>query len=345
MNNTPTSVPNLDLSFPEIMEALAIAHKAKRTIHLQGAPGVGKSAAPCEYGILSGMPLVDIRPARMNPVDFTGLPYIVHDLNLSKWTKPEIILDVPAIYVVEEIATAAELMQVSLYELTGDRRIGKYAVHPDSLIVTTGNRPEDAAFVKKMSSALRGRFCAVTMRADHEAFAKFAAKKGLHPMVSGFVEYRNELLSKFDGKKWDGTSGYPSPRTWHIVSDLMWGGLADSPLLLNMVAGIVGYPAAVEFSGYVAVHHRIITPEMIVLDPHTCKVPDDGVEQWATASAIALAINPTNAAALTTYLQRMPAEFMAFALKSAVGRNNGLMKVDEVKRWFLKNASLFSGNK
>lgn len=345
MNNTLTAVPNLEMSFPEVMEALKIAHKAKRTLHIQGSPGVGKSAAPNEYGVISGLPLVDIRPARMNPVDFTGLPYIERELNMSKWTKPEIILDVPAIYVVEEIATAAELMQVSLYELTGDRRIGKYAVHPDSLIVTTGNRPEDAAFVKKMSSALRGRFCAITMRADHEAFARFAAKKGLHPMVSGCVAYRKELLSKFDGKKWDGVSGYPSPRTWHILSDMMWAGLADSPLLLNMAAGIVGYPAAVEFSGYVAVHHRVITPEIIVLDPNTSKVPDDGVEQWATASAIALALNPANATALVTYLKRMPAEFMAFALKSAVGRNKELMKTPEVRDWFMKNAALYSGNK
>jgi hypothetical protein len=289
------------------------------------------------------LPLVDIRPARKNPVDLTGCPRIDLKTNTTVWTRPEFILDVPAVYKVEEIAAAPRLLQVALHEFVGDWRIGNYAIHPDSLIVTTGNRPEDMAHVERVSSALRNRYVAVTMKADTEAFLKWGTKAGLHPLVAGFIEFRREMVSIFDGKKWDGISGYPSPRSWHQVSDLMHHGLGNSPLLLNVVAGSVGTAAAIEFDGYVKVHSRVISPEIIALDPVGTPIPDELVECWATASAIAFALNNTNAPALVTYLNRMPLEFSAFAIKSAIGRNRTLLQVSEVKAWAIANQSVLMG--
>ena len=338
MSTNTNLVPDLTLSYEQVKSLLPIFHTANRTLHIQGSPGVGKSAAVIDYAAnVAKLPLVDIRPARKNPVDFSGLPWIMKENNSTMWTRPDIILEVPAVYVVEEIATAARLTQVVLYELIGDRRIGKYPIAPGSLIVTTGNRPEDAAHVEKISSALRGRYTAVTMRADPQDFLNFAAKNRIHPMVSGFINYKKQRLSEFDGKKWDGVSGYPSPRAWHRVSDLMWSGLADSPLLLNVVAGDVGYAPALEFTGYVETHHKIITPEQIILDPLNCRVADDRMERWATASAISLAMKPENAEPLYQYLQRLDGEYSFFAIRHALGRNPMLLRVPIIRDWALAN--------
>ena len=335
---------DLTVTFRELMDLMPVFHRAKKVMHIAGPPGVGKSAAPVLYATeVVRLPLVDIRPARMNPVDLTGLPLPDREKNITVWTRPEIILDLPAVYVVEEIAAAARLMQVALHELTGDRKIGKYSVHPDSLIVTTGNRPEDMAHVEKMSSALRNRFVVINLRADNDCFDAYAARKGFHPMVTGFLKYRKELLSVFNGKTWDGVSGYPSPRSWEQVSELMNAGLDKLPLpmIKRTVAGAVGMAAAIEFCGYIAVHSRIVTPEMVVLDPTATKVPEDGVELWATASAVSLAMHPGNATALLSYMKRLPEEFLIFTLKAAMGRDRTLLTNPEFKSLVLKHQDLF----
>lgn len=337
------SLPNTTLTANQIIELFPILHKSKRTLHVQGEPGVGKSCLPYQYAQRIGYPVKEVRPARMNPVDVTGLPTIV-DMK-TVWTRPEIIMEGPCILFIDEIAAAARLMQVCLYEVTLDRRIGQYELHPDSMVVTAGNRPEDAAHVEKMSSALRGRLVAVTLRADLESFQHWAARNGLHPMVSGFLKFRAELLSKFNGKTWDGSSAWPSPRSWHSVSDLMLSGLdkVSTELRYATLEGTVGAGAAREFEGYLAVHHRIISPEMVILDPMGAKVPDDKVEMWATAGSMSAAMTPENAEALATYLLRLPEEFTMFAMKAAIGRNRDLVKVPKVKSWSLANQKILMG--
>ena len=341
MHNEEESM--LSLTFTEIMELIPTFHKARRVLHIQGKPGIAKSAAPYEYGRLINMPLQEVRPARMNPVDVTGLPKI-DDEDRTIWTRPEIVSEHPRIILVEELAAAARLLQVSLYELIGDWRIGKYHIHPDSCIITTGNRPEDASHAEKMSAALRNRFVAVTMKADFDSFNKWALRSGIHPLVAGFLDSRRDLLSVFDGKKWDGKSAYPSPRSWHQLSDLMNAGLKNE-LLHAVASGCVGFGAATAFMGFVNSQSVGVTIQEILGDPDGALVPDDMGNAWAVASNIALTLNAENASLFCRYLKRMHSEHMAFAMKSSMGRNKDLIKIPEFKQWALANTKVFTGGR
>jgi len=62
------------------------------------------------------------------------------------------------------------------------------------VVVGAGNRSQDAAIVRPMSSALINRMIHVTLRADYRAWMKWAQGQTIHPLVLTYLQTRPDHL-------------------------------------------------------------------------------------------------------------------------------------------------------
>ena len=81
-----------------------------------------------------------------------------------------------------------------------------------------GNRAQDSAIVKTMSSALINRMFHVQMKADARQWIKWAQSEGLHPWVIDYIIQRPDHLFSEPPKT---EEPFSTPRSWHMLSDAL----------------------------------------------------------------------------------------------------------------------------
>src|SRR5207302_7508652 len=83
----------------------------------------------------------------------------------------------------DELNACSHEVQKAFYSLIHERRIGEYHLPPGSIIIGAGNRAQDSAIVKPMSSALLNRMVHVHLRVSHRDWLEWAEANGIHPLV------------------------------------------------------------------------------------------------------------------------------------------------------------------
>ena len=121
-------------------------------------------------------------------------------------------------------------------------------------------RPADRAIARPISSALANRFSHYELEANAEDWNNWAIAHNINPIVTGFINYRPNLLFKMEGQ--DLQQGWPSPRSWERASQILKAGEEhgwNSDLLLKKVAGCVGKEAGMKYSHYYE-HYQLLLP-------------------------------------------------------------------------------------
>ena len=248
-----------------------------------GAPGVGKSSVVRAVAAARGLALVDVRAPLLDPTDLRGLPYLRD--GVAAWAPPSFLPADPGsagVLFFDELNAAPPLVQASLYQLTLDRRVGEYELPAAWRVVAAGNRAEDAAVVFRMPSALANRFVHLDFEVDFEDWATWAADRGIHPLVQAFLRLRREML--LDTRAMD--RGFPTPRSWEMASDAVtrFGGVGKA---LDVLIGIVGEGAAMEFSGFAERTMRAERVDAILADPDRAQLPADLGDLYALVAYVA----------------------------------------------------------
>ncbi len=248
-----------------------------------GAPGVGKSSVVRAVAAARGLALVDVRAPLLDPTDLRGLPYLRD--GVAAWAPPSFLPADPGsagVLFFDELNAAPPLVQASLYQLTLDRRVGEYELPAAWRVGAAGNRAEDAAVVFRMPSALANRFVHLDFEVDFEDWATWAADRGSHPLVQAFLRLRREML--LDTRAMD--RGFPTPRSWEMASDAVsrFGGVGTS---LDVLIGIVGEGAAMEFSGFAERTMRAERVDAILADPDRSPLPTDLGDLYALVAYVA----------------------------------------------------------
>ena len=109
-------------------------------------------------------------------------------------------------------------MQKAFYSLINDRRIGEFELPTGSVVIGAGNRSQDAAIVKPISSALINRMAHVQLRASPTDWLRWAGDAGIHPLVSDYIRLRPDHLWSKPQKH---EEPFSTPRAWHILSDAL----------------------------------------------------------------------------------------------------------------------------
>ena len=189
-----------------------------RPVFICGAPGIGKSALVEKFAAEVGLPCVSLLGSQLAPEDIIGIPQIREDT--SVFLPPKMIArKEPYVLFLDELNACSQEVQKAFYSLIHERRIGEYHLPEGSIIIGAGNRAQDSAIVKTMSSALINRMFHVQLKADPRKWIKWAQEEGLHDWVVDYIIQRPDHLFSEPPKT---EEPFSTPRSWHMLSDALY---------------------------------------------------------------------------------------------------------------------------
>lgn len=209
--NLPVTVTQDDLL--EILINVA----PTRPVFIWGAPGIGKSALVEQFASELSLPCVSLLGSQLAPEDIIGIPRINGET--SEFLPPKMIArKEPYVLFLDELNACSQEVQKAFYSLIHERRIGEYHLPEGSIIIGAGNRMQDSAIVKTMSSALINRMFHIQLKADARNWIKWAKDNSLHPWVIDYIIQRPDHLFSEPPKT---EEPFSTPRSWHMLSDAL----------------------------------------------------------------------------------------------------------------------------
>jgi hypothetical protein len=188
-----------------------------RPVFIWGAPGIGKSALVEKFAGQVGLPCVSLLGSQLAPEDIIGIPQIKGET--SEFLPPKMIArKEPYVLFLDELNACSQEVQKAFYSLIHERRIGEYHLPRGSVVIGAGNRSNDGAIVKTMSSALVNRMFHVQLTANPEQWLQWAYENHLHPWVTDYIGQRPDHLFSEPPKT---EEPYSTPRSWHLLSDAL----------------------------------------------------------------------------------------------------------------------------
>jgi len=261
---------NFTVTSTQARKAMLKAFKAKRPVFLWGPPGIGKSEVVSEITDELGGLMIDLRMAQMEPTDLRGIPYYNKDNGRMDWAPPvdlpdtELASQYPVIVLfLDEMNSAPPAVQAAGYQLVLNRRVGKYTLPDNVVIVAAGNRESDKGVTYRMPMPLANRFLHLEMRADFASWQNWAVNAGIHTDVVGYLSFAKNDLYDFDSKS--ASRAFATPRSWTFVSQLLEDESdTDNDTLFNLIAGAVGEGLAVKFMAHRKVSSKMPNPTDIL---------------------------------------------------------------------------------
>ncbi|MBW3623749.1 MAG: MoxR family ATPase [Armatimonadetes bacterium] len=188
-----------------------------RPVFIWGPPGIGKSALVQQFAEEVGLPCVSLLGSQLAPEDLIGVPQIIE--GTSRFCPPRMIARAePYCLFLDELNACSHEVQKAFYSLIHERRIGEYQLPEGSIVIGAGNRAQDSAIVKPMSSALLNRMVHVHLRVSHREWLEWAIPYGIHPWVIDYVQNRPDHLWSPPPKH---EEPFSTPRSWHMLSDAL----------------------------------------------------------------------------------------------------------------------------
>ena len=282
----------LTITSVQARKALLKAFKVKRPLFIWGPPGIGKSEVVADVTKELGGHMIDLRMAQMEPTDIRGIPYFNKDLNKMDWAAPvdlpdeELASKYPIVVLfLDEMNSASPAVQAAGYQLILNRRVGKYVLPDNVVIVAAGNRDSDKGVTYRMPMPLANRFLHLEMRADFTSWQTWAVNKGIHKDVVGYLSFAKQDLNEFDSKS--SSRAFATPRSWCFVSDLLNDDDDTDPdTILNLISGAVGDGLAIKF----AAHRRFSGKMPNPIDILSGKVKDLAVKEISAMYALTIAM-------------------------------------------------------
>jgi hypothetical protein len=243
--------------------------KTQRPVFLWGPPGIGKSEVVSTLTEELGGHMIDLRLGQMEPTDIRGIPFFNKNNEKMDWAPPidlpdeELASQYPVVVLfLDEMNSAAPAVQAAGYQLILNRRIGKYKLPDNVVIVAAGNRESDKGVTYRMPSPLANRFVHLELRSDYDSWFNWAVANNEHKDVVGYISFAKNDLMEFDAKS--ASRAFATPRSWHFVSDFLRDEDASDAELTDLIAGTIGEGLAVKFMAHRKVAGQMPKPEDVL---------------------------------------------------------------------------------
>ena len=331
-------------------------------VMLWGPPGVGKSQAvraiADEIKRTTGKKtkVTDVRLLLFNPIDLRGIPTANEDKTLAVWLRPKIFDMDPSAAVVnilflDEISAAPTSVQAAAYQIALDRTVGEHRLPDNCIVIAAGNRVTDRSVAYKMPKALANRLLHIEVEGQLTSWRQWAVSHDIHPMVTGFLGFRQNYLMVFEANNDD--LAFPTPRTWEMVSRILKSYKDEIESVFPLIAGLVGVGVALEFRTWCSVFNTL--PEMEdIFDGKPCPIPREASALYALTAAMAAYAREHRTqldriAASIRYADRLPPDFSAMLLRDYMYLEKGfrdvlLKRVPEFTKWLNAKGKLLNGN-
>jgi hypothetical protein len=272
-------------------KSILTAFKVKRPIFLWGPPGIGKSELVEGITQDLGGIMYDLRLGQMEPTDIRGIPYFNKENGKMDWAPP---IDLPdadtaaqypvVVLFLDEMNSAPASVQSAAYQLILNRRIGKYVLPDNVVIVAAGNRESDKGVTFRMPTPLANRFLHQEMKVDFASWQEWAVQHNEHKDVVGYLSFAKQDLYDFDAKS--SSRAFATPRSWHFVSQLLEDESLDDDTAMNLIAGTVGEGLAVKFMAHRKIAGRMPAP----IDILNGKVKDLNVKEVSAMYSLVISM-------------------------------------------------------
>jgi MoxR-like ATPase len=183
---------------------------------LLSPPGVGKSEMVYQAAAEAGLPCRSLLGTQIAPEDVSGIPRIIGER--SVFCPPRVLLPEnpePFCLFLDELPACAPDVQKAFYSLLLERRLGEHALPQGTWVVAAGNRMQDRALVRALSSALVNRVTILHLRVDASEWLAWASKNGIREDVRAFVSYMPDVLMRPVPQE---PVPFSTPRAWALLS-------------------------------------------------------------------------------------------------------------------------------
>src|SRR3954454_1759483 len=167
----------------------------EQSVLVLSPPGVGKSDVVRQAAAAARLECKSLLGTQIAPEDVSGVPRIVGER--SVFCPPRVLLPENAskfCLFLDELPACAPDVQKAFYSLLLERRIGEYTLPEGTWVVAAGNRAEDKALVRTISSALVNRVLILNVRIDVAEWLVWAQKSGVREDVLRFIEHTPDAL-------------------------------------------------------------------------------------------------------------------------------------------------------
>ncbi|MEA1917606.1 MAG: MoxR family ATPase [Campylobacterota bacterium] len=315
----------------------AVAHLLERKVpvFLWGPPGIGKSSIVAQIAKEKNIGFIDLRLSLLDPTDLRGIPFFDSQNSEAIWAKASFLPDgkqEKGILFLDELNTAAPMVQASAYQLILDRKIGEYSLPDGWSIMAAGNREGDRGVVFRMAAPLANRFVHLDMQTNIEDWKAWAIGANIDATIIAFITYRPDALFAFSTNS--DSKAFATPRTWEYVNEILESNPEDD-LLQDMISGSIGEELASAFLGFRSVSSHL--PDIEAILDGTCKeVPIELSALHILCTALSLRVDDETRSSelnnLLTYTLELPAEFAIMIVEDLRNREIGL---DYLKSWAL----------
>ena len=226
-----------------------LAHE--QSLLLLSPPGMGKSDVVRQAAAESKLPCKSLLGTQIAPEDVSGVPRIVGER--SVFCPPRILLPEhaePFCLFLDELPACTPDVQKAFYSLLLERRLGEHVLPAGTWVVAAGNRAEDRALVRTISSALVNRVLVLHIRIDTAEWVAWAKANAVRAEVIAFVEKKPDALLRPVPRE---SVPFSTPRAWASLGralDLAEQGGILNPVLRRALA--MGRVSAEDAKAFVA---------------------------------------------------------------------------------------------
>jgi hypothetical protein len=214
--------------------------------------------------------MIDLRLGQMEPTDIRGIPFYNKEVGKMDWAEPidlpskELAEQYPTIVLfLDEMNSAAPSVQAAAYQLILNRRIGKYVLPDNVVIVAAGNRESDKGVTYRMPTPLANRFIHQEMKVDFASWQDWAVTHNISKDVIGYLGSNKQDLYDFDPKS--SSRAFATPRSWSFVSEILEDTEeGDEDTITNLLSGTIGEGLAIKFNAHRKIAGKMPKPEDIL---------------------------------------------------------------------------------
>jgi hypothetical protein len=281
-------------------------------------------------------------PAISDPTDFKGYPHIGPDGKMN--FIPDAYLDRLftttrlTVALFDDIGQATPSTQAATMQLFQRGQIGGRQVSPHVCFIGATNGKAHRANVNGMLEPVKSRFFTIiTLEPDlDESVAWFLAHNKRTELIA-FLRYRPNFL--FDFRPTLDLKNSSIPRTLSHASDILDLGLPEA-IEYEALAGAAGEAFAVEFSGFLRMFRRMVSPDVVMMQPDTAPIPDDISTLYALCTALSRLVSTNSVDRFFRYINRLQDEFSVMAVSDAMRMKPELQNTRSFIDWTTKHQAV-----